>query len=215
MKVKESWHDITVGQFIELNQLSDNKELDDFDKAEYAIAIIYGIARQQVQSMQLKEFNALAKSCKNLMDSKIEGNPKKIIKGTNHKYFIEYDPHKLTQRQFVEIQFFSSNMMDNIHLILASIVNKIGKFGKKLQNKSEDHSDIANDLLGVPISDIYNSCVFFCKLYLNSLVHIRGYLIHKMMKEGATKEQAQALINSSINVTAGSITPKPWLITII
>jgi hypothetical protein len=213
MKQKiNSWADITVGQFIDLHSLSKQKDSDELDQAEQAVAIMYGLTGREVEELPMQTFNKLAAHCTKIMTSKIEGSVKKVIQGGKNKYRVIYNPRKLVHRQFVEVHHFSNEMMDNIHNIMASIVMPIGKFGIAKKNTAEAHTEIANDLLESSIVDVYHSCVFFCKLYLNSLVHIQGYLVHEMMKKGATKEQAVTLINNSIDAMAGSITQKNWLL---
>jgi hypothetical protein len=214
MKQKiSSWQDITVGQFIDLTSLSQQKVTDEVEHADRAIQIMYGLTPMEVENLQLQEFKELARNATRIMTSAVDGKPKKIIHGAKHKYKIIYDPKKLTQRQFVEIQYFSEAMIPNMHFIMASIVNRIGRFGKVEKNTAEAHEEIANDLLDAKINDVFHACVFFCKLYLNSLVHIQGYLMYEMIQKGATKEQARTLLDNSINAMAGSITQKDWLIS--
>jgi hypothetical protein len=211
-KLISSWQDVTVGQFIDLTTLSQQKVTDEVEHADRAIQIMYGLTPMEVESLSLQEFKQLARNATNIMTSKIEGKPKKVIQGAKNKYKIIYDPKKLTQRQFVEIQYFSGAMIPNMHFIMASLVNRIGRFGKVEPNTAANHEEIANDLLDAKINDVFHACVFFCKLYMNSLVHIQGYLIHEMMQKGATKEQAKTLLNNSTDAMAGSITQKDWLI---
>lgn len=213
MKQKiNSWADITVGQFMDLQTLAQNKNRDDLEKAEDAISILYNLTPQQIDELSVIEFNAMAKHCVNIMTKEITGKPQRIIKANGKRYEIIYNPKDLRHRQFVEIQHFVQNMVPNIHNIMASIVIPIGKFGKRIKNVSEMHDEIANDMLDAKITDVYNSCVFFCKLWLNSLVHTRAYLVHEMMKKGTTKEQAMTLTGNSIDAMAGFLTQKDWLI---
>jgi hypothetical protein len=205
-----TWDNITVSQFIRLNQIGKEKEIDDATRAEETIKILFDLTDMQLDEMSIKEFNQYSKSCADVLTVNFDSNikPKKIIKGKNKKYFIIYDPCKLTHRQFAEIQFFSTDMINNIHMILASIVQPIGKFGRRLKNTAEQHESISEDLLDAKIIDVYGSCVFFCKLYRNSLNHIKDYLINRMMKMGAKKEQALLLLETSINSLDGSIIQK-------
>lgn len=214
MKQKiNSWRDITVGQFMDLQTLAKREADSDnqYEKAENAISIFYGLTPKEIDELPTSEFNFLSKRCAEIMKMPLDDKPQKVITVNGKRYEIIYDPKQLRHRQFVEIQHFVSNgMFENIHNILASIVMPIGRFGKRIKNTAELHDEISNDMLDAKITDVYNSCVFFCKLYLNSLLHIRGYLVHKMMIQGATKEQAMELVNSSINAMAGSITQKNW-----
>jgi hypothetical protein len=213
MKQKiNSWQDITVGQFIDLTALSQQKVTDEVEHADMAIQILYEMTPKEVGDLPLEKFKEFAKNATSIMTSQITGKPRKFIRGSKRKYKIEYNPKKLTQRQFVEIQYFSEQMIPNMHYILASIVRRVGTFGTLEPNVAANHEEIANDLLEAKITDVYNTCVFFCKLYLNSLTHIQGYLIHEMMEKGSTKQQAQTLLSNSINAMAGLITQKNWLI---
>lgn len=214
MKQKiKSWADITVGQFIDLQLLSKAKDVEPLEHAEQVVAVMYGLTDRQVEELPMQRFNELARECVSVMTSELTGKPKRVINGLKGKYKVIYDPRELKHRQFVEIQHFvDGGIMENIHNIMASLVQPIGKLGFAKKNTAEMHPQISEDLLHASIADIYHSCVFFCKLYLNSLVHIQGYLIHQMMQKGATKEQATALTNGSINAMAGFITQKNWLI---
>lgn len=211
---KLTWQDITVQQFIDLQRLAKNKTCDDFEKVEKSICIICDMTEKQVEELTLQEFNQYAKACADVMNEKMPAGvkPKKVIKAGRNSYEVEYNPKNLMHRQYVEIQYFSKDIFENIHLIMASIVKPIGRFGRRLKNEAESHQQYANDFLEAKIVDVYYSCVFFCKLYLNSMEHIKAYLIHEMMTKGASKEQAETLINTSQNAMAGSITQERWLL---
>jgi len=207
---KLTWDDVTVEQFIEIQKLKSDQNSDEIEISEKAIAIMYDMSERQVEEMSISEFNQRVRDVAFVLDKqKIEGKPRRIIRANGNKYLIEYNPSKLKHRQYVEIMTWSGqSFTENMHLIMASLVCPIGRFGKKLKNKAEDHKKIAEDMLQAKIVDVYHSCVFFCRLYINLMKDIRVFLVTEMMKKGMTKTRAIALFDTSLSVMDGFITPK-------
>lgn len=201
-----SWSKVTVGQFIEIQKLSLDKELDDIDKAIKTVSILYNMDEKDVEELTEYDFNCHARECGRILNGKIEGSARRFVMCGKKKYKVIYEVSKLKHRQYVEIQHFSSlGMEENIHLIMASLVQPVLSFGRIGKNIAEDHSKYANDLLNASIVDIYHSCVFFCRLYLDLMERIKASLVVKMMEQGARKDQAMELLNNSINAMAGFI----------
>lgn len=203
---KLSWNDITVQQFQKIHELTKYTDLGDIERIEQVICILFDKTIKQVEEIRISEFNKLAKQCGEIMIGGIPGKPEKYIKVGKNRYAINYDPTKLRTRQYVEILHFSDKPIEHMHLIMASIVEPVNWYGKRLKNESENHEIIASDLLYAPVINVYHSCVFFCKLYVNLIENIKPYLIHEMMRRGAKMEQAKELLNNSQRVMAGFIT---------
>lgn len=204
-----SWSDITVQQFLDLHRLTGQK-LDDMERVEKTIAILYDLTERQVEELSISEFNRLAKQCAFVLTSDIPGKPVRTIKAGKKRYSITYDPTKLRHRQYVEIIHFSDKPVENMHLIMASVVQPMTWYGKKVRNEAEDHPAIASDMLSARVVDVYHACVFFCKLYVNLISSIRVYLVTEMMKRGMSREHATTLVDSSQNAMAGFIQPGKW-----
>lgn len=205
-----SWPDITVQQFIDIYRLSLTPPIDEMERVERIICILYNMSEQEVEDLPMKEFSAIAKQVAFVMSGKIPGKPVKQIKVGRQRYDIIYDPTKLRHRQYVELIHFGDKPVEQMHMIMASVVNPVNWYGRRLKNKAEDHQSIASDLLNARVIDVYHSCVFFCKLYVNLIQHIKAYLVVEMMEKGATKDQALTLVNSSQDAMAGFIAHEKW-----
>lgn len=197
-----NWNTITLQQFQAIHALSKKTDLDDMDKVTQVICILYDKTEALVDEMTLQEYNRLAVECKPYLTDKIPGKPVKSFRIGTRKYAINYKPTTLKHRQYVEILSFSEKPVENMHNIMASLVQPV-RFGFKLKNTASQHSKIADDMLNAPLIAVYHSCVFFCNLYHDLMLHIRDYLIKEMVMKGATKKQAEYLMTSSINAMAG------------
>lgn len=204
-----NWENITVEQFQEIYRLSINTSLDELDKLTRVMCILLDKTENEIDEMTVSQFNTLAKECAFVLTDKIPGKPEKCINIGIKKYAINYNPSKLRHRQYVEILHFSDKPIDNLHYLMASIVNPV-KFGLRKKNKAEMHEAIARDMLKAKLIDVYHSCLFFCKLYVNSITVIRGYLEMEMTEKGMTKEQAKEAVSLSLNAMGGFIQQERW-----
>lgn len=204
-----SWSNITVQQFQDIHRLSITPDIDDFDRVERAICILFDKTESQVDDLLVSEFEALARQCSFALTEQIPGKPEKKISAGGKQYAITYDPTRLRHRQYVELITYSEKPFDNMHLIMASLVQPV-KWGMRKKNRAEDHQVYATDMLNARLIDVYHSCVFFCKLWISLMERIRASLVVEMMKKGMTKETALELLNCSINGMAGFIQPGKW-----
>jgi hypothetical protein len=197
-----TWNEITVEQFMELHKLSLQK-IDDLEKTEKAVQIIYGKTERQIEEMPFGEFNALAKQAGKFLTEQIPGKAKRIIKAGKQKFEIIYDPTKLKHRQYVEVLHFGTSPIENMNLIMASIVRPVKWFWSK-ENNVDDHEKVAEQLLKAKVCDLYHACVFFCNLYKNLMNATRDYLIPEMVKTGKiTRKGAESLLMDSVNAMDG------------
>lgn len=199
------WDKITVGQFQAIYKISIDKEADEMEKVSGIISILYNKTLAQVDEMSIVDFNKLASRCTAFLNiENIPGRPVKYLKAGGKRYFINYDASKLKHRQYVEVQHFGGNPIENMHLILASIVQPV-RFFIKVKNRADMHKKIANDLLGARMVDVYHSCVFFCKVYQSSIQSLLPYLELQLKNKGLKKKETKALLTYLQNDLGGFI----------
>jgi len=206
------WQNITVQQFQDVYRLTEDKTLDDMQRLEKVIAILFDKTERQVEELTVEEFTDCAKQCAFIMQvEQIPGKPVKYIRCGTRRYGIQYNPAKLRHRQYVEILHFGDKPIDNMHLIMASLVQPV-KLGFWRKNEAVDHAQIAQDMLDSPVIHVYHAAVFFCKLYVNLIAAIKDYLVVEMMEKNSTitKEEAERLVDISRNAMAGFIQPAKW-----
>lgn len=204
--MKISWNSITVAQFQEIHRMAIEPEIDELDRLTRLICLVHNLTEQQVDELSVPQFNKLAKDCSFLLAAEIPGKPVKSFRVGARKYAINYTPSKLKHRQYVEICHFANKPIENLHYILASLVCPV-KWGFKRPNKAARHQQIAADMLDAPITVLYHSCVFFCKLYKNLIEAMRGSLVAEMMQEGMSRTRAEELTTLSSTVMDGFIQP--------
>lgn len=204
-----NWTNITLGQFQDIYKLSKEADLDEIEKISRAISIIYDLSEQQVDDLTIGKFNELGKACSIFLSGDIPGKPVRSFRIGSKCFAINYAPQSLKHRQYVEILHFSERPIDNMHYIMASLVQPV-KWRFKRPNKSEDHSKLSALMIDAPFLAVYHSCVFFCKLYKNSIEAIRPYLMQEMMSQGMTKTEAERLIMISISSMDGFIQQNRW-----
>lgn len=203
------WNKITVGQFQAIYKLSQDKNMSDEDKACGIISILYDMTLTQVDELPMSTFTELSKQSVAMLNVEdIPGKPERIIKANGKKYGVIYDPTKLQHRQYVETITYGDKPIENMHLVMASIVQPVNWLGKWGKNDVNQHADIAENLKQARVMDVYHTCIFFCKLYLNSMEGIKPYLVSEMMKGGVNQQQGTELLTTSISIMAGHILPK-------
>src|SRR5688572_14215619 len=185
-----SWQTLTVGQFLDLYRLSITPDLEDMTRLERAVAILYDKTEREVEEMTMGEFTSLSQKAAGFITDKIPGKPVKTIQIGRQRYRIIYDPTKLKHRQYVELVHFGEKPVENMHLIMASIVQPVTWYGRRLPNNADDHPALASAMLQARVVDVYHAAVFFCKLYVNLIKAIRASLVLEMTQKGMTKEQA-------------------------
>ena len=204
-----NWKDITLGQYQDIYKLHLDSKLDEMERIERLISIVYGLTENEVNLLPLQKFNEYARECSFLLtENEIPGKPKRYIKVNGKKYRIIYYPSDLQYRQYVEVLTFAEKPIENMHLIMASIVKPI-KYG--FITKSNDvakHSEYAADMEKANFIDIYHTCVFFCKLYKNLMEAMQGYLVQEMTKKGMEKWKAEMLCSNLVKSLDGFI-PQP------
>ena len=205
-----TWNDITVKQWQEyislMNEVGENPSaLELIEMNEKLISIMYGLPMSKVEILTESDFankvNGLA-----FLNKPIEGTkPKKRIFVNGNVYRLKYDVRKHTHTKHIamfsnagdviSVKEFSKDFANNIGKVLASMVVPQRKilglyFDKK--PKPMDHEVISQDVLDAKFIDVYNACIFFCKLLEKLIVATVDYLAKR--KE-LTKETRAKLMD--------------------
>ena len=193
-----NWSNLTVEQYQKVYEVSKLK-LPEEDASVKLLCVLHNKTEDEINEMSLKQFNEECSKLSFLFTDKIPGGHKNIIKVNKHKYCLIYDLDKIKQRQYAEVKYFiQGGVIENLHKILASIVRP-ATWLKLKPNKAEDVLIYSNDLLKARFIDVYHSCLFFCRLYRNSMIALKTYLVEEMalkMSRQQAERSYQVLINS-------------------
>jgi hypothetical protein len=202
---------MTIKQFQELYYVATTEDKD-LDKSIKMVGIVTGKTPEQVEKMSMRKFNILCGAVHNhfkiFEKDLLKGKPKKIVRVGKRFYRINYDVTKCKSSTYVEVSTFSTDIIQNLHKIMASIVTPVKfKWGKWVE-----HEELASDLEQMDFEVAYHAAVFFYTLFNVSMQVIQPYLINEMMKKGIAKEQATEMLTNSQNILDGFIMPK-WSLT--
>jgi len=194
---------LTVGQFQTLYAIQKSNQ-DELDKVTDCVAVLTGRTSAEVDDMPLSEFNAIAGQIAAVFSQPMpEAKAKQIIKANGKEYGITYEPGKLRAGQYVEYQgWIQGDLVDNLHLIMASLSYPIKRFGwlrKKGKNDSSNHEQVANDFKEAKFIDVYAACLFFCEVLKGSIKALEGFLSRELrgtMTQMEVRELVTALLKN-------------------
>ena len=198
---------MTIKQFQELYYVATSEDMD-FDKSIKMVGIVTGKTPEQVERMSMIKFNFLCgmvhRQFKIFEKDLMKGKPKKIFKVGKRFYKINYDVTKCKSSTYVEVSTFSTDIIQNLHKIMASIVTPVKfKWGRWVE-----HEELASDLEQMDFEVAYHAAVFFYTLFNVSMRVIQPYLVSEMTKKGIAKEKAEEILMTSQNILDGFIMPK-------
>ena len=202
---------MTIKQFQELYYVATSEDMD-FDKSIKMVGIVTGKTPEQVEKMSMRKFNILCGAIHNhfkiFEKDLLKGKPKKIVRVGKRFYRINYDVTKCKASTYVEVSTFSTDIIQNLHKIMASICTPVRfKWGKWVE-----HEELSSDLEQMNFEVAYHAAVFFYTLFNVSMQVIQPYLINEMIAKGIKKEEAQEILTTSQSILDGFTMPK-WSLT--
>ena len=207
-----TWNDLTVWQYQQIYPIVTKPEKDwtTLDVESKLVGIIFNLTDTQVDSLSVKQFNNL-KVTLDFLDDKIEGKPVKYTEVNGKRYRFIYDVQQIKAARYIETKVFSTDLVDNLHKLSASMVMPQRKtwWGKWIDDKYDaaKHSQYAEDLQGAKFMHVYQSVVFFYQVYRNWIEVSQGYLVKEMMNQGMSMELAQKGVQILCDTLDGSIAP--------
>lgn len=206
---------MTIRQFQELYFIAQSDDID-IDKSIKMVGAITGITPDRVDKMSMRRFNRICESIQNqfnIINKKLDsGRPQKYAIIGWRVYRISYDISKppMNSARYVEALTFGTEIIPNLHKILASMVQPLRWSWRRFKFVGYDkpHTDIALDMERMNFQAAYQAAVFFYILYSESMKIIQPYLIQELKAKGVDQSKAQEILTSSINILDGFLTPK-------
>jgi hypothetical protein len=198
---------MTIKQFQELYYVATSEDMD-FDKSIKMVGIVTKKTPEQVEAMSMIRFNLLCGRVHNefkiFEKDLMKGKPRKIVRVGKRFYRINYDVAKCKASTYVEVATFSTDIIQNLHKIMASICTPVRfKWGKWVE-----HEELATDLEKMDFEVAYHAAVFFYTLFNVSMQVIQPYLVAEMTKKGIAKEKATEILTISQNILDGFTMPR-------
>jgi hypothetical protein len=174
---------LTIRKFQELYAIS-LMEIDELDKSVLLVQVWTNKSDDEINKMPIKKFNKLCaevNSSFEVITKKMDmDKPKQYIKVNGNWYCLNYDIIKkpMTAGRYVETATFSTDIIGNLHKIMATMANPMEWTWKGLKLKEYDaldHERISDDMLDLDFSVAYHSAVFFYALFSKSIKASANY----------------------------------------
>ena len=194
---------LTVRQYQQLYAIHTDKETADIDKVIQSVCVLTGLSERGVEQLPVPEFNKISSEIAKIFSKEIKGDPKTFIQIAGKRHGVIYQPATLSTGQYVEIQtWMQTNVIENLHKIFASIVYEVkgkGIFKKRLKYNSDNHPVISEAILDCNFIDVHSSCVFFLKLWRDSIKALEPYLAKELKAKGMNPTQIQTALKSYLD----------------
>jgi hypothetical protein len=208
-----NWSNVTVFQYQQINELyANSKDLTDLDISVKVASILTNQTENQIDSLPVKELGPLLESI-SFINDEIKPEAVKVLKINGKRYKCVYDVRNIPASRYIESKHFSSDVMGNMHKIMACMVipQKRGWFGW-VDDKYDagKHSDYAQDMLEAPIQSVLGSVVFFYQVYRLWIKNSKDYMVQQMMEQGVEKMKAEEVHQVLCTIMDGYTKPN-WL----
>lgn len=193
-----TWNDISVKQFIEIQNIitDESMELD-----ERILALIFTVFGVSPDEMNLIEYQRYVKEL-DFLKEEVKRNdlePEYII--NEHKYYVHTNPNLFTVAQLADYNNYVSmgNPMTNIDKFLSIILIPEGK----TYNKDYDILEAIKDFRSMPITDAMAPFFYYRMLLKRSVDNILKSLTKQIKKTKISKEEKQMIQMKIKQLTSG------------
>ena len=152
-------------------------ETDEVEKSAQYVQILTGKTDEQVNRMKVRKFNKLCAKINKafeLVGKNLQGGqPKNYVWANGRLYKLVYDIR--TAGKYVETATFATDVIGNLHLIMATIAQPVRLTWNGFKIGKREHNEIAEDMLKLDMAHAYQAAVFFYLVFRESLVSSMTY----------------------------------------
>lgn len=208
-----NWSNVTVFQYQQINELyANSKDLTDLDISVKVASILTNQTENQIDSLPVKELGPLLESIA-FINEDIKPQAVKVLRINGRRYKCVYDVRNIPASRYIESKHFSSDVMGNLHKIMACLVIPQKKVFLGWVDDKYDagkHSDYAQDMLEAPIESVLGSVVFFYQVYRLWIKNSKDYMVNQMMEQKVERKKAEEVHQALCSIMDGFTKPN-WL----
>jgi hypothetical protein len=197
---------MTIKQFQELYFIAQSDALE-IDKSILMVSALTGKLPDEVDKMPMRKFNRIcakiSKKFEELNSTLHNGKPRNFTIVNGRVYRINYDIDKVNAGAYVEAITFGSDVVTNLHKIMASICTPVTWWGRERK-----HKKVAESMEQMDFKAAYHAAVFFYLHFQISIKVIRPYLVKELIKKGVPMEEAEVVLSTSSEILDGFTMPK-------
>lgn len=204
---------MNVQQFQEIYKIS-NYGLNDEDKATCYVKAMTGYDSEQINAMSLKKFNKVCFKVTKAFSIKMQlidnGKPQKFCIANGNLYRFNYDLKRppFSAGNYIDVATFSSDLIGNLHLILASMATPY-KWLRPKKPQAWQHELIAEDMKHLDFSAAYHAAVFFYAVFTESIKALHPFLAMEMIAKMIPEKEANQIL-LDLHQTLGGFTMPKW-----
>jgi hypothetical protein len=158
-----TWSDVTVWQWQQIQQLNEKKDsLKEEDLIIDTVAILINKTRSQVLSLSERAIKKVIRDIEFLYLREPKMRAVEYIRVGKQRFKCDYDAKFSDAGRYIEIKYFTPDLVNNLHRICASMVipMKPTLFGWKLiEFDPMKHEDYAETLLSAPFEVVFGSVI--------------------------------------------------------
>jgi hypothetical protein len=203
---------MTVTQFQEVYKIS-NYAINDEDKAVLYVKTLTGYNTEQINAMSLKQFNKICKKVSKAFSIKMQSiensKPRNFYMANGRLYKFNYNIKRppFNAGRYIEVATFSSDIIGNLHLILASMATPY-KWLRPTKPDAWQHELIAEDMRHLDFAAAYHAAVFFYAVFTQSMKTLHRFLVEEMTAKMIPEAEANKILQDLHQTLDGFITPK-------
>lgn len=201
---------VTIQTFQQLNNIAQS-DLEEVDKAIEFVRIFSGKTNAEIEKMKVNKFNRLCKKVLDIFEKSMQNvnnsKPSNWMWVNGKLFYINYNIAEISANKYVETAIFSQNLIENLHKVMASMVNETKWTIKGIKIKPYDpskHERVSNIMLNADFKHCYNVAVFFYQLLRNSIVSLKPF----MEAEAESPEKVAEALTDFTEIMDGLPMPK-------
>lgn len=208
--IPNSWDGVTLGEYQAVTkQLKEAeqrlKDLEGREKATFQhnvecalISTLSGVSIDDIMGLTVDSHNRLMNEL-GFLSQPIEGKVKTKARVNGKRYYFEKHAKKINGGQWITLMHFlddEENIEQNLHNLLACFAYRVKWFKKHYSG--DNHEEVANDMLKLPITFVKPLTDFFLLNYLNSVGRTMRYSVFllKGMKRLEELRQKRSLLST-------------------
>lgn len=199
IKVKSSWEELTVGEFVQLEQIL-KSDIPESYRTANVLSLLSGKTLEEIEGLPITEFQSLSK-CLSFIETKPEANKISDIYTLNsRKYKLEAEVGKIITAQYIDYQNYSKEQPVDITKILSCWLVPLDHN----YNDGYNMNQVISDIETMKLVDALAVSFFFPKQLAAYMLILKDCLQKNLKELKMDKKKSQELL-THLNNTAYSL----------
>ena len=185
--IPKTWNELSLGRYIRIMKvLRSEEKIHELEKIIRILNCISDIPKIDLYGLDVKSIGKLGAHLTSFLESEPEDELKHFIKVEGIEYGFHPKLVDMTLGEFVDLETYTENIEDNLHLILSILYRPVtAKSGDKYRIEDYKPNRERADLFKkhLTVGDFNGASVFFYDLGRQHSINSRTSLIQEMKKK--------------------------------